>query len=146
MSALAFEYLEWRVVDRPQGGRCHYENVKGTSVTQVDFSQATQPLPEGFGYLEDLLDELESDPDLKHGLSEARREIAAERRREGDCSLATLRMAKGLSQTELADLLETKQPAVSRMESGRQELGLGMMRRLAAALEVDFNTLERALS
>ncbi len=48
--------------------------------------------------------------------------------------LARLRIAKGLSQAQLADLVGTKQPGISRFESGKTEPKLSLLRRVAKAL------------
>ncbi|HEX8573349.1 MAG TPA: helix-turn-helix transcriptional regulator [Allosphingosinicella sp.] len=145
MSASASTEFEddWQVVRSDRRGRCAYRNLKGSSVTVVDFTQNIEPVPPGFGRLDDLLDEFEADPALRQGLADARREVAA-KAMAGGCTLAMLRLAQGLSQTELADALGTTQPAVSRMEAGNQEPRLAMLRKLAAVLKVDLNTLDRA--
>ncbi len=45
-----------------------------------------------------------------------------------------LREAKGLSQTQLAEMIETKQPSIARIESGRALPRLEVLQRIAAAL------------
>jgi transcriptional regulator with XRE-family HTH domain len=45
-----------------------------------------------------------------------------------------LREAKGLSQAQLAELIETKQPSIARIESGRSLPRLDVLQRIATAL------------
>jgi DNA-binding XRE family transcriptional regulator len=144
MSALASidTEVEWKVSPTGRGGRCSYGRVAGSSVTLVDFTQDVDPLPEGFVWLDDFLEEFETDPALADGLSAARREIAIERMAAGERSLALLRMRQGMSQEQLADAIKTKQSTISRLEAGQQEPRLSMLRRLSAVLKVDMNELE----
>jgi DNA-binding XRE family transcriptional regulator len=136
----------WRIFRSDRRGKCAYRNAGDSSVAVVDFTQNSQPLPPGFGRLDDLLDEFEADPELEQGLTETRRRLAAERMSQGELSLALLRMAQGLTQTGLAGAIKTKQPHISRLEAGLQEPGLTTLRQLCAVLDVDMNTLDAALS
>jgi transcriptional regulator with XRE-family HTH domain len=51
--------------------------------------------------------------------------------------LIRLRLAKGLTQSQLAALLNTKQESISRLESGNSLPSLSMVRRVAAALDAE---------
>ena len=48
--------------------------------------------------------------------------------------VAHLRMEKGLTQSELAKLVKSSQPAINRIESGRQNVSLDMIKKLSKAL------------
>lgn len=48
--------------------------------------------------------------------------------------LARMRIAKGLTQAQLAELVGTKQPGIARLESGKTEPKLSFLRRVAKAL------------
>ena len=48
--------------------------------------------------------------------------------------MTRLRIAKGLSQAQLAKLVGTKQPGIARLESGKTEPKLSFLRRVAEAL------------
>lgn len=144
-SVLRNDELEWRVVRTSSRRRCEYGNVPGTTVTNVDFTQVEEAPPAGFGYLDDLIDALEADPELTADLAEARREIGAAQLASGRVTLASLRLALGLSQADLAARLGTVQGAISRIEAGSQQPGLATLRRLSAVLGVDMNTLDKAL-
>jgi transcriptional regulator with XRE-family HTH domain len=49
--------------------------------------------------------------------------------------VARLRILRGLTQAELAQRVGTKQPSIARLESGRDEPTLSLLRRVAEALE-----------
>jgi transcriptional regulator with XRE-family HTH domain len=56
-----------------------------------------------------------------------------------------LRLRKGWSQARLAAEIGTSQPHVARIERGTENLAIGTCRKLCAALDIDLNTLDRAL-
>ncbi len=56
-------------------------------------------------------------------------------------TLRTLRLAAGLSQEQLAAIMDTSQPQIARLESGRQDLSLSTMKRLSVALNVDIHEI-----
>lgn len=60
---------------------------------------------------------------------------------DGKTTLRSLRLAAGFSQEQLAAAMETSQPQIARLESGRQDLSLSTMRRLAKALNVDVHQI-----
>ena len=51
------------------------------------------------------------------------------------------RRHKGLTQSELADLLGTSQSAVARIEQGKQNLSLEMLARIGESLDSEFVSL-----
>src|SRR5690606_13263387 len=51
------------------------------------------------------------------------------------------RKHRGLTQTQLADLLGTSQSAVNRIERGAQNLSVDMLNRISEALDSEFVTL-----
>ena len=52
-------------------------------------------------------------------------------------SIVARRLAKGLSQRQLAARAGTKQPAISRLENGAGKPSLGLLERVASALDAD---------
>jgi len=48
--------------------------------------------------------------------------------------IARLRIQRGLTQAQLAELVGTKQPAIARLESGQGTPSIAFLRRLACAL------------
>lgn len=51
--------------------------------------------------------------------------------------LKQIREAHGLSQTQLAELSGTKQPAIARLESGRVMPRIDLLQKIAKALDMD---------
>lgn len=54
---------------------------------------------------------------------------------------AQIRKSKGLSQVELAELVGVEQPTISRFERGHDGITLGLVRQIAAALNVSLSDL-----
>ncbi len=72
---------------------------------------------------------MRQDPELAHAYEQEnlKREIARE--------ILRLRLLRGWTQAELADALDTKQSAVSRMESGSHRPSLGTLNKISEVLE-----------
>jgi len=95
--------------------------------------------------VDDFLAELTADGHGEDVAAAARsigREIAT---REGRESLATLRLARGLTQAELAQALGTSQAYVSRLEAGEHAPGLTRIRELARILDVSIAAIAEAI-
>lgn len=73
---------------------------------------------------EDWLAEQMKDPEFRAGYEAL----------EPAYQLTRLRIAKGLTQAQLAELVGTKQPGIARLESGKTEPKLSFLRRVAKAL------------
>ncbi len=52
--------------------------------------------------------------------------------------VACLRIERGLTQAQLADLVGTKQPSIARLERGETTPSLQFLKRVAAALDAHF--------
>ena len=74
--------------------------------------------------LKDWLDEEMQDPDFRKACEEL----------EPAHQVARLRIMRGLTQQELADLVGTKQPSIARLESGQYAPRLSFLQRVAEAL------------
>ena len=48
--------------------------------------------------------------------------------------VARLRMLRGLTQAQLADMVGTRQPSIARLENGSSNLNLSFLKKIAAAL------------
>lgn len=133
-------------VIRPHGGRVAGICSHGSSVIRLDRSQE-RPVPAGAELLDTFLDRFEARPDVAAELPAARKEMAAELEAAGSpVTLKILRQRQGLSQTELATIIGTSQAAVSEYENRQRKPAEDMIRALADALQVDFNTLMQALA
>ena len=92
----------------------------------------------------DLVTEFEAeDPE---GMADARRWVAEKVYADEDLTVRALRLRLGLSQTALAERVETSQPHIARIERGTEDIQLSTFRRLAEALGVDCNQLSDALA
>ena len=73
-----------------------------------------------------------------HGLSEIEIELIRQKKKLIE-KLKAVRTKKKISQVQLAQLIDSKQPAVARMESGLvSEVSLDFIVKIAIALEVSF--------
>lgn len=104
------------------------------------------PVPPGYLSIDEVSASLERLPGMKEEMTEARRWAADVLYKGKPLSLRVLRMRRGLSQAQLAEAIGTKQPHIARIESGNADLRLETCRKLAAALDVDLNTLDQALT
>jgi DNA-binding transcriptional regulator YiaG len=103
--------------------------------------------PKGFSRLRSLLDRRTADVSVQNDVRSARKAMAEEQViARGYERLADLRLSKGLSQLELANLVGTSQPRLSQWENAKDKPGYENIVALAAALEVDFNRLHKALA
>lgn len=80
-----------------------------------------------------------SDPGLDDKLAAARKRLAGQL--TAKTSLKSLRMAKGLSQAELAKAIGTSQPHMSRIESDPEAIMFITAIKLAEVLAVDIGLL-----
>ena len=58
-------------------------------------------------------------------------------------ALIQLRLSKGLTQQQLAEMLHTKQASIARLESGSSLPSLSTVRRVAEALDAEFDIVLR---
>lgn len=79
------------------------------------------------------------------GMAKARAELAEALYPDAGITIKTLRLKAGLTQTQLAALMETSQPLVARIEAGRQDPTMSTCKKLSAALGVDLETISGAL-
>lgn len=91
------------------------------------------------------MERLERNPEHAKGLSEARSVISDALYPGDDVTLKTLRLKAGLTQTQLAAVLETSQPHVARIEAGRQDPVISTCRKLSKALGASLDVISSAL-
>lgn len=87
----------------------------------------------------------ERDPARAKGLAAARASLADALYPDDGVTLKTLRLKAGFTQIQLAAALETSQPHVARIESGRQEPNLSTLRKLARVMGVSIDDLISAI-
>lgn len=88
---------------------------------------------EGYDDFDSLASEMASDGQVAAEVVRGREWVAS---KYGNGDLASLRLAAGLSQSELAGLCDIEQPHVSRYESGRHEPLVSTAGKMARALGV----------
>jgi DNA-binding XRE family transcriptional regulator len=96
---------------------------------------------EGYDDFDRLAAEVASDAQVATEVVRGREWVAST---YGSGDLASLRLAAGLSQSELAGLCDIEQPHVSRYESGRHEPLLSTAFRMARALGVSLEVFVTA--
>lgn len=84
--------------------------------------------------IDDFVAELENDAEWAAELEQGRKELAQEVGDEG--SLASMRLARGLSQRDLARRIGASQPQIARLELGQGNPGVATLRKLARELDV----------
>nr|DAH26270.1 MAG TPA: helix-turn-helix XRE-family like protein [Caudoviricetes sp.] len=93
--------------------------------------------------IQELIRKHEKNPARAAALSKARQRIAD--RINNAFPLAKLRLSKGLSQAQLASLMEVEQPYIAKIEKGNADLQMSTIERLAVALNVEQNVVFKAL-
>ena len=105
--------------------------------------QLVAPAPARTKPISEIIERWKGDARRSEALANARKRLVALHGGEG--GLRALRLGAGLSQTDLAKMLRTSQPHIARIEGGSAEPTLDTCRRLARALNVDLNAIDRAL-
>lgn len=102
---------------------------------QLDLSASAQEDVPGVS-ISDFAKRWEEDPRRAEALRRARQRIAQSVDLPANQSLAKLRLQRGLSQTQLAELIGWRQPYVARIEKGQEDLKFSTMEKLANALNI----------
>jgi len=71
--------------------------------------------------------------------------VAAEREQEPGYQVARLRIQRGLTQAQLAEMVGTRQPSIARLENGSSIPSLSFLDRIAKALDarIELNFVPR---
>jgi DNA-binding transcriptional regulator YiaG len=105
------------------------------------------PLPNGAVELGAFLADFVVEPEIAKHVLAAKGALADNMRSsKGGDTLKSLRLSAGLSQTQFAEAIATSQSHVSRLEARIEKPNEDTMRRMAAVLKIDFNTLLNALA
>lgn len=103
---------------------------------------AERPLTGGMS-IGDFARELEADADMAPRLERARRSLA--KVLDDQPNFRQLRLSAGLSQGKLAEMADTTQSYVARIESGTLDPGTDMLARLASSLRISEVTVFSAV-
>lgn len=94
---------------------------------------------------EALIKGLEENEELGRELKKARAWVGSELFGTSQDSIKSIRLAKGLSQTQLATALKTSQSHIARIESGHVDIAFSTFDKLCEVLEVEPNKLHEIL-
>lgn len=103
------------------------------------------PITEGFVSIDAIVDELEATPTGRRKMASARRWAGRRVYAGQPATLAAFRLARGLSQKQLAERLGTSQSYVARLEAGQIDPQFSTVRRVCAELGIDLARFARAL-
>lgn len=97
--------------------------------------------------ISDVVKDREANPKRAAALARARGRLAAQIESAGtsECSLAALRLKKGMSQAMLAERMGVQQSYIARVESGSDDLKYSTIQRLAKALECSTSDVVEAI-
>lgn len=127
----------------PNSGSRHISD----KVYRICQSLVEADLPAGFKPVSSLINTIEEKPSRARGLSEARKRLAGRMAQSAsESSLQGLRLRAGLSQAALAKAIESHQPNVAELESGRREPSYSTYEKLVSALRVTRDELSNALN
>ena len=116
-----------------------------STVIWVDLFQPKDvPIPADYDDLDAIISRDEKVPVRRAKLEQARKALAA-CEPERIAGLAAMRLRKGWSQKRLADEVGTSQPHIARLEIGNDDILMSTARKLASALGVPLEELDRAL-
>lgn len=109
----------------------------GAKVLWREFAiEKALPLPNTKS-LDSVLARYEADPAKAALMAAARKKVSGEMYKDEPDTLSALRLAAGLSQAQLAELAQTTQPYIARIERGQTDPGTDMIARIATALKAD---------
>ena len=115
-----------------------------SNVVFAEFNTGTSyPMPEGSVHIDEFVKDAE-EQGFSAELEEARK-IFADKIYKNK-SITSIRMSKGWSQRYLAEKLCTSQSHVSKIESGREDLRLSTIKKLAAVFDMEYQEIITALS
>lgn len=94
--------------------------------------------------IDDLVASFSKDAEAVEAISEGRKWVA-DQYYQGQETLKALRIQKGLSQKQLADLMSSQQSHVSRLEKGTEDVRLSTMIKLAEVLNENLDAIVRVM-
>jgi ribosome-binding protein aMBF1 (putative translation factor) len=109
-----------------------------------EYQLTAQPRP-GFRRISALVAELEATPEGRAGMEAARRQVGMNLYAQAGSPIARARLARGWSQARLAEAVGTSQSHIARMETGRDNVTVATVAKLADALSVDRGELATEL-
>ncbi|MFB1488914.1 MULTISPECIES: helix-turn-helix domain-containing protein [unclassified Thiocapsa] len=135
-----------KVVGQPGTAVETSSNARCQIYTFEDYAVPKAKAPARHVTIGDLVECWEQNPEKRAAIEEGRHWVAETFYPGDGDTVRTLRLRKGWSQTRLAEALGTSQSHVARIERGTENLAIQTCRKLAAALDIDLNTLDQALN
>lgn len=115
-------------------------------IVYIDEYRTRAATPDGYVTVTDLVKRSESMPERKAALIAVRNKLAMlSGKSDGEPTLRSFRLSRGLSQRQFADLVGTTQPYVARLEANPAAAGLEFMRKFCKAFALDMNTANQIL-
>jgi len=131
-------------------GSPYFEINPGTEANNVIFISErviSEPLPQGYTEIDEVIAKSENNPRRAAALSRARERLAVRLNESGaPVTLASLRLRAGLSQSKVASLIGNSQSSYSLIESGqRGDIFLSTSKKLASLYGVSLDEIDQAL-
>lgn len=102
-------------------------------------------VPAAHTEIDDLVAAYERDPQKRAALENARARLARTVHAGDETTIRTMRLRNGWSQAQFAQKLGTSQSRVVRIEQAKDNPTLETCRKLCGVLEIDLNTLDKAI-
>ena len=116
------------------------------NIVFIEFDRTDDiPLPDGYASIDEYIIKNELDDNRRAALEKARTELAEEYYDEAQASISLFRLKKGWSQRRLAEEIKTSQPHIARIESGKADLRLSTLKKLAEALNIKIEQVINAV-
>lgn len=116
-----------------------------TNVYTLQIPVVVSNLSKKHSAFDELVDALENDESCSNEFIEAG-EWFTKNFTDGSRTIRTERLRKGLSQKQLAHILETSQPQIAKLESGKVDPQFSTCQKLCVALDLTPNELHEILS
>ncbi len=120
---------------------------EANNVIIISESVISEPLPQGYTEIDEVIAKSEKNPRRAAALSRARERLAVRLNESGaPVTLASLRLRAGLSQSKVASLIGNSQSSYSLIESGqRGDIFLSTSKKLANLFGVSLDEIDQAL-
>jgi DNA-binding XRE family transcriptional regulator len=102
-------------------------------------------LPDGYARIREYVAGQETNPEMAAEIRAARATLAAViQTKDNKATLRSMRLSRGMSQTQLAAKVGTSQSQVARIETGNQDPTIATLARFAVALEASIGEVAEA--
>ena len=120
--------------------------ISGFAVKYVEIIVARPGPPPSHGIpIAEYMKRRERDPIRASALARARMRLSKKIDDSAKFSLTALRLSKGISQSTLAELIDSHQPYIARIEKGEVDVMFSTIEKLANALAVSIGVVSEAV-